>query len=410
MAKQKTVLLVAFDFPPATSPGVERTLKFAKYIQQCGWQPIVLTVNQETFSHSETELELEHRFPVYRTFCLDVSKHLAYKGKYFGWMKKPDRYWGWCFTAIPKGVALVKKFQVSAVFSTYPLLTSHLVAGGIAKLTATPWLADYRDPLQCYYDEEVYDSFSVHRWLDRLVIKHCTKAIFVTKTAMSLYQKLHPSQEKKKFCCIANGFDTSNLLPLEAAEIETEQRFVLLHTGSLYARGRDPQVLFLALSQLKKQGDISSANFVLRLRGEHNQGIYQPKAQALDIDDLIEFLPRVSHAQCLLEMQQVSALLLVQGDIFYSQIPGKLYEYLASNKPIMALTKQGTETANLVTKEHGAYQVNSVEDVVAQIKSLVNTPKRIKRDVDKYERKYRAFELAQLLDDICQNEFESKGL
>ena len=107
----KGVLLIAFDFPPCQSPGVERTLRFAHYLESYGWSPTVLTVCQSTFGTDNLIDDNQFSFPVYRTFCLDVSKHLAYRGKYFGWMKKPDRYVGWSLTAIPKAIRLIRRLK-----------------------------------------------------------------------------------------------------------------------------------------------------------------------------------------------------------------------------------------------------------------------------------------------------------
>lgn len=396
----KKVLLIAFDFTPSLSSGVERVLKFARHLQTLGWQPIVLTVHESTYENVNAEYTKEE-FKVYRTFCLDVGKHLAYKGRYFGWMKQPDRYWGWCFTAIPKGVQLVRQYKVDAIFSSYPILTSHMVAGTIAKWTKKPWIADYRDPLQCYYHKEVYTASKVQRLIDRWVIKNCDKATFATQKAADLYKKTHPNIDESKFISIYNGVDSSNFS--DAKVEKKESRFVLLHAGSLYASGRDPMLLFKALVALKEQGFIKPREFVVRLIGENNETLYNPQVSALGLNKLVEFLPSISYQECLIEMQKADALLVVQGNIFYSQIPGKLYEYFATNKIILGITNQGSETAKLLNKEQGCFQGDTVNDVFKGLLAIINNNSPVNRNIEKYERKHRAAELAALLNNVTNN-------
>lgn len=396
----KRILIVAFDFTPSRSPGVERVLKFARHLNRLGWEPIVLTVNDDTYENKNIDYEVEN-FPVYRTFCLNVSKHLAYKGKYFGWMKQPDRYWGWCFTAIPKGVELVRKYKVDAVFSSYPVLTSHMVAGMISKLTKKPWLADYRDPLQCYYHKEVYKESKLHRIIDRWVIRNCNKAIFATEGALELYKKEHRDTDYNKFNSVYNGVDSLNFSDLMV--VKKDSRFVLLHTGSLYASGRDPTTLFEALVHLKELGVINQSNFVVKLRGENNELLYAPKIKVLGINDVVEFLPSIPYKECLSEMQQVDALLVIQGGLFYSQIPGKLYEYFATNKPILAITSEESETEKLILDEEGAFAAINTKETVKVLLMLLAGHSFAPRNIEKYERHNRAKELAELLNDLTNN-------
>lgn len=397
----KSILFVVFDFPPSSSSGVERTLKFARHIFAMGWQPIILTVQESTYQQTVCASDFKQElFPVYRTFCLDVSKHLAYKGKYFGWLKQPDRFWGWMFTAIPKGVQLVKKYDPDLIFSTYPILTSHMVAGCIAKITRKPWIVDYRDPLQCYYDKSVFMSFKFHRWLDRWTIKHCTKAIFATKSAAQMYRTIHHKQQVDKFVTIENGFDSDNLIKKTAIRNENNTKLIMLHAGSLYSMGRNPEVLFRALSNMKEKGDISQENFLLQLRGANNELLYHPQTVAFNISDIVEFLPTISPKASLDKMLSVDVLLVIQGDIFHSQIPGKVYEYFATNKAILAVTPKENETGKLVNKENGCYVVSNVVEIEKAINFLLINNEVINRNIDKYERKHRALELVGLFETI----------
>lgn len=177
----KSVLFVAIDYPPCRSPGTERIYKFSMNLRAFGWLAKVLTVNVSTHNPCALDEDYQDEGNVHRSFCLDTVKYLSFKGKYFSFCTIPDRYVSWVFTAFFKGLWIIKKHKPAIIFSSSPSLTSHVVAGLIAKITATPWVVDFRDPLQCHYDESVYQSFKLHRWIEKRVIAYCSKAIFYHK-------------------------------------------------------------------------------------------------------------------------------------------------------------------------------------------------------------------------------------
>ncbi|TMM45269.1 glycosyltransferase family 4 protein [Colwellia ponticola] len=397
---KKSILLIAFDFPPCNSPGVERTLRFAEHLQSLGWEPVVLTVNQSTFNTTiDNTFDDQFSFPVYRTFCLDVSKHFSYRGKYFGWMKQPDRYWGWLFTAIKEGLRLRKKHSINIIWSTYPLLTSHLIALVLSRLTKLPWLADYRDPLQCYYDPSVYPSFKFHRWIDKQTIKLCRKAIFTSAGASKLYKTLYPEICSSKFTVIENGFETSlyNELNQVSNIVISKKKHTMAHLGSLYENGRDPQTFFESLALLKKRNVLDSTNFELILVGANNQHIYSQYTESLGIDDIVSFYSQISHQESLKLSLSVDSLLIIQGAIFSAQIPSKVYEYLSSNKAILAITNKLSDTSTLLTEYEGCYVAESKGEIYNACLDVTSTKSSFIRDHDRFSRWSRAKELAHLL-------------
>jgi len=403
---KKSILLIAFDFPPCTSPGVERTLRFAEHLQSLGWDPVVLTVNTSTFNvNVDNTFDDQFSFPVYRTFCLDISKHLSYRGKYFGWMKQPDRYCGWLFTAIKEGLRLRKKHAINVIWSTYPLLTSHLIALVLTRLTKLPWLADYRDPLQCYYDPSVYPSFKFHRWIDKQTIKLCSKAIFTSAGASKLYKTLYPEICSSKFTVIENGFETS--LYNEPSKVSriviSKTKHTMAHLGSLYENGRDPQVFFEALALLKKRKILDSTNFELLLVGANNQHIYCKYTASLGIDDIVSFYPQINHEESLSLLLSVDSLLIIQGKVFSSQIPSKAYEYLSSNKVILAITNNNSDTSALLMTYEGCFIAESKDQIYNALLGAISTENTFIRDHDKLSRWSRAKDLVYLLNEFSED-------
>ena len=395
------ILLIAFDYPPAQNPGAERTYHFAHYLKTLGWQPVVLTVNANTYGGNIGNFIDEAH--VYRTFCLDVSKHLAYKGKYFGWLKQPDRYVGWLHTAVPKGLQLIKRFKPKVIWSTYPILTSHCVAYSLSKLTGIPWIADYRDPLQSYYDKKVYKKERLARWLDKLLVKQSSRIITVTEGAAELYRCIHHTQNPEKFLCIGNGYEPSNLAKVIEKVNKKNRPFELYHGGSLYETGRNPSALFYAIAHLRNEGDITKESFLLTLQGMNNQIIYQPLVDKLAINDFINFAPQVGASEAIANMMNANLLIVVQGKVFNNQIPSKVYEYLATSLPIIALTPRESETAKLLHGQSGCFCTENSKILSKHIIDLMKTSdEEHYRDTREYERINRTRELVSVLEQLVE--------
>jgi glycosyltransferase involved in cell wall biosynthesis len=399
----KTVLMIALDFPPCQSAGVQRTLKFAEYLVELGWQPIVLTVDESVYSQTDVEVKIPEGIRVYRSHSFDAARDFSIKGKYFAWSKVPDRWWSWAFTAIPLGKQLIKKYRPSVIWSTYPVATAHYIGYKLQQYSQLPWVADYRDPVQSRYDPNAQQYSSVARFIENLTIKHCTKAVFTTSRAVQMYQRLYPDQQLDKFIVIENGFDEANFANLPVIDVVNDSRFMLLHSGSVYTTGRDPTALFRALSTLKREGVINNKNFVLVFRGVNSNSSYEADMRSLDISDLIEFKANIPYKDSLLEMQQADALLLIQGSLFNNQIPGKAYEYLRSGCAILANTTNNGSTGQLFAKINGAYVAEHIEELAAAIKEMMFSSVSLTIKTEHYSRKQRTVQLCQLLKSVINN-------
>jgi len=399
--KKKRILMVALDFPPCKSAGVQRTLKFAEYLKDFGWEPLILTVNEgahNTVDHSQTiSPEIKH---VYRSFAFNASRDFSIKGKYLSIMKVPDRWWTWKFTAVPLGKKIIKEFQPDVIWSTYPVSTTHNIAYKLSKWSGLPWVADYRDPLQSRYDNNAknYD-FVAHR-IERKTLLNADKVVFTTKRASTLYQSLYPDIKLSNFHVIENGYDEGNFASLTQQQNERVGFFSLLHSGAVYENGRDPQAIFSAISTLKRKGKISNNNFELAFRGLPSAGPYESVLSELDITDLVAFKPSISYKDSLEEMMQASALLIIQGPLFNNQIPGKLFEYIRTNKPILALTPNNGATGLLLKDvEMSSMGIHSI-DLEKALLELISLKVKEREGIEKYSRYEKTKQLANILNSM----------
>lgn len=398
----KRILMVALDFPPCKSAGVQRTLKFAEYLMEFGWEPIILTVDEsahEQLDHSqEVPAGIKH---VYRSFSYNASRDFSIKGKYLSIMKEPDRWWTWRYSAVPLGKELIKKYQPDVIWSTYPVSTAHSIANKLANYSGLPWIADYRDPVQSRYDNSIKPVLNIAQNIEAKVLNNAAKVVFTTQQASTLYQSIYPDLPLNKFHVIENGFDEGNfqLEDVQSGVSENTKKFTLLHSGAVYQNGRDPVEIFKAIAALKTKGLIAEDSFELVFRGISGE-LYTDIINSLGIEKLIQFKPSISYVESLNEMMAADALLLIQGALFRNQIPGKLFEYIRSNKPILALTSKIGATSELLEDVEVAYSAEYADEVSLAIEQLMRTETCERKNIARFSRYEKTRELVTLLDSL----------
>jgi glycosyltransferase involved in cell wall biosynthesis len=393
---KKTILMVALDYPPCRNAGVQRTLKFSEYLAKLGWQVIVLTVDEKVYSVTDNDVNAPENVHVYRCHSFDSSRDFAIKGKYFSWSQIPDRWWSWAISAVPLGKKLIDKYRPDIIWSTYPVSTAHYIAYKLQKESSIPWVADYRDPLQCRYDKKVQKYSFVAKWIEKKTVQNCTKSVFTTEQAAQLYRRLYPNEKLAKFIVIENGFDEGNFKDIHVINKAKGGVYSLLHSGAIYDNGRNPNKLFHAISELHHEGFLDENNFELVFRGA-SKVRYASQIKKLNITNLVHFKDSVPYHESLSEMAATSSLLLIQGVLFKNQIPGKAYEYIRCNKPILALTPKFGATGELLSKVNGTNIVEEVDEIKGAITKLLINREYIVRESACFSRQEKTKELDLLL-------------
>lgn len=346
----KRVLMVAFHYPPLRgSSGIQRTLKFSKYLPEFGWEPIVLTAHQRAYSSLGNDQINEISKQIsYRAFALDTSRHLSFKGRYPGFLSLPDRWVSWWLGAVPLGLYLIKKYQPDIIWSTYPIATAHLIGHSLSRLTGIPWVSDFRDPMV----DEVYPfdplTRRTHLWIERKAVNRSSRIVLTTPGAVKDFEKRFPQIPASRFCLIENGYDEESFATAEAIitrkQSESKQ-IVLVHSGIIYPSERDPIPLFGALADLSQQGLISPAGLKIILRATAHDSYLLELIDQYGIGEIVFLAPPVSYQEALSEMLTADGLLILQASNCNNQIPAKLYECLRARRPILALTDPVGDTA-----------------------------------------------------------------
>jgi glycosyltransferase involved in cell wall biosynthesis len=372
------VLVIAYAFAPASPIGTMRTLRFVKRLDAEGWSTTVVTASPHTYEPQmpmdpallkevPAGCELLH-VPVLRP--LDrlgrggtgggplsdspVEARAERPQGPFGKMRAaigeftriPDRSNGWIAPAIAGGLVATLRRRPAAIYSTAPPWSGQVAALALSCLTRLPWVADFRDPwARAPWRENLPERIrNAAVALERRVVTRANAVLFATATNKNDYVATYGASFAHKFHVIPNGCD-----PAEFAGIGQKpptDDFVLVHAGSLYG-ARTPAVLLGAIATGIRNRQIDPDRFRLRLIGSIAPNLGVPAVvDSLGLQRVVEFVPRVPRHDVIREMAAASCLLLLQPGTTVS-IPGKLYEYLATGRPILALAEEG-ETSQIV--------------------------------------------------------------
>jgi glycosyltransferase involved in cell wall biosynthesis len=365
------VLIIAFHFPPeGGSSGVLRTLKFAKYLLEFGWTPVVLTAPANVYPSTDPKLleQVPGEIEVHRAWCLDLPRLLSVGGRYPELTAIPDRYSSWWLPAVLAGSRLIKSRGCQAIFSTSPIPTAHLIALTCKRLCGIPWIADFRDP---WIEERQYSGFSrsrdaIERRLERWVLRRADR---VTATTRQLREELlarHSRLVADRVTVIPNGYDEEDFAELPSAPAATPTTFELVHTGLVTDSYRSPLPLFKAVERLIAESLIPEDQIKIAFYGGGgylSSAGFRDAVTAMGLTRVVQVHDRVPYLESLEKIRSAAVLLVLQGGRDTSTlIPAKAFEYVRSGRPILALTEPDGATAELIL-ECGAGRVVALGDV-----------------------------------------------
>jgi hypothetical protein len=411
----RPVLLVAFHFPPlAGSSGLQRTLRFAQYLPEFGWQPVVLSVRPSAYEKSDKRslAQIPADCEVIRTPCLDAGRHLSINGHYPGFAAMPDRWASWQLWGVRAGLRACRERGIRAVWSTYPIATAHLIGAAIAKRTGLPWIADFRDPMA----QEGYPA-DPRRWrafkrIEEAAVSRAARLVFVSPSALQMYRARYPQTPPGRFALIENGFDESSFNDIPEQRLsENDGPPLLLHSGIVYPSERDPGALFEALGRLARSGAIRPGDFVLRFRASVHEDLLRELAARQDVEAFIDIQPAIPYRDALREMTSADALVVMQGANCNEQIPAKVYEYLRAGRPILALADPAGDTGEtlarlgypFVTKLESADAIERNLPAFLRALRAGTLPVAGRPLVDRYSRRELTRQFAALLDETTSN-------
>ncbi|NMW22865.1 glycosyltransferase [Rhodanobacter soli] len=409
----RAVIMTGFHFPPsALSSGHLRFLAFAKYLPECGWDPVVLSATTGAYELIDpaSVRSIPEGCHVYRAFALDAKRHLAIMGKYPPILALPDRWASWWAAAVWNGLRLIKRHRAQAIWSTFPIMTSHCVAYTLHRLTGIPWIADFRDPVaSSTVGKSPMAVRSQARW-ERRVLSCAARSVFTTRGAMQRCAEHYPEACRAgRLAVIANGYDDEAFADLGGPPPRTGRPLVLLHSGLLYPEGRSPVPFFAALARLRDAGHVTPGMLRVVLRASGTEAAYAREIQRFGLGGMVTLAPPIGNREALLEQASADGLLLFQGSRFDLQIPAKVYEYLRIGQPIFALVGPDGDTATLLRESGGATLVaaDDVDAIATGLSGFLRVltegtaPSPRPAAIAQYSRRAGARLLASLLEQVC---------
>jgi glycosyltransferase involved in cell wall biosynthesis len=413
--QDRRVLMIAFHFPPQRgSSGVQRTLKFSRYLGASGWQPLVLSAHPRAYANKGDDQlrDVPAEVVVKRAFALDSSRHLAVKGRYLGALALPDRWISWLFGAVPAGLRMVRQYRPQVIWSTYPIATAHLIGLAMHRLTGLPWVADLRDPMTDVNYPPNRATRTAYRWVEAQTVRHASRVVFTTPGAVATYRARYPQLPPERFALIENGYDEENFSDAEglaAPQPGSSGPLLLLHSGIIYPSERDPVPFFEALAALLREGRIGPATLQVRLRAAVHDDYLNALISSHGIGSIVTLAPHVPYREALTEMLSADALLVLQGSNCNAQIPAKIYEYLRARRPILGLTDPAGDTAATL-RQAGIDSIGPLDSRDAIMETLMRfishvndgtAPLPAPEVVLANSRRSRAAQLGALLDEVA---------
>lgn len=355
IASVNTLLMIAFHFPPLVgSSGIQRTLRFAQYLPEFGWRPVILAPTTNVYEESDvaTLEQIPPGCEVVRVPSLDTGRHLSIAGRYPGVLALPDRWASWAWLAPALGAHVCRRIGATAIWSTYPIATAHRIGARIARRTGLPWVADFRDPmLQEGYPEGEARRRSFKRLEDEIA-GVSARMVFVTPSALKTYRLRYPALPDSHYALIENGYDESVFAGLSS--VSPPQRgsrpLIVVHSGIVYPSERDPTALFVALGRLKSSARIRSGQFVVRFRAPVHGDLLERLARENDVTEFVDIAPPIPYKSAVAEMLSSDGLLVMQANNCNEQIPAKVYEYVRAGRPILGLADPTGDTGRLLDR------------------------------------------------------------
>ncbi|PSQ95848.1 MAG: group 1 glycosyl transferase [Bacteroidetes bacterium SW_9_63_38] len=377
----RRVLVLTYYFPPSGGPGVQRMLKFVKYLPDFGWMPSVLTVQDGAYPERDPSLgdDVPSEVPVHRTASWDPYQLYArftgqsdddavvqgsmegqestWKESLARWVRAnvflPDARVGWVPFATWSGRQLLADGDYDAILTTGPPHSTHLAGALLQYLTGTPWVADFRDPWTDinYYHElpHTRPARCLDTALERMVLRRAQTVTTVSPTWRDLLLEKRGQNDGEAVAVVQNGFDEEDISPGQT-EPATDT-FEVTHVGSLYA-SRNPDGLWAALRRLREQNAVPKLR--LRLVGSVAPNV-TASLRRFGLTDITTTVSYVPHATAVDYMRQAGLLLLSIEEFPASEgmLTGKIYEYLAAGRPILGVGNPDGDAAELLRETEG---------------------------------------------------------
>jgi len=433
----KTALIITYYWPPSGGAGVQRWLKFVKYLRQCDWEPILYIPENPEYPEVDHSLEgdipdnltilkqpIWEPYDAYKRFIgrkkdekinaafLSEKKQNPLLEKISVWTRGnffiPDARKYWINPSINYLNQHLTEHPVDAIISTGPPHSLHLIAMQVSRKHQIPWLADFRDPwtnIDFYKDLKLTNcSDKKHRKLEKNVLKNASAVTVISNSMADDFNRIYP----RKYDVITNGYDPEDI-PTESP-LELDEKFTIAHIGTLVST-RNPETLWIVLKKLISSQPDMANDLQIKLVGKIDHTV----TNSLEKYGLIPFvnrIPYMSHDEVMICQRQSQVLLLIINNTPNAGmiLTGKFFEYLAARRPILCIGTPDGDAAKILQQTHAGLLATH-DDIDTTEQHILTYYKQYKsgnlevdsREIEQYARKKLTEQMAKLLTRIQSN-------
>lgn len=430
----KKALIITYYWPPSGGAGVQRWLKFVKYLKEFGWEPIVYTPQNPEYPALDHSLEtdipknltvlktsINEPYSLYKRFVgrkkndpikagfLSEKKNPSIAEKISVWIRGnffiPDARMFWIKPSVIFLTDYLKVNPVDVVISTGPPHSMHLIAKGLKEKTGIPWLADFRDP---WTNIDFYQDLMLtaradrkHRFLEKGVLRSADSVVVISEGMKTDFNRIYP----RKYEVITNGFDEDDV---PQASIEKGKKFAISHIGSL-VKSRNPETLWQTLEKMIADNQQLAGDLKIRLVGKTDWTVRE-SLKKFQLEDFVEFIDYLPHNEVVQEQSGAEVLLLLINQTPNAKmiLTGKFFEYMAAGKPILCIGPEDGDAARIIA-ETGIGLVAGFEDQAKTEKHIAalygnhleNRVFKPSGSITSYSRRNLTRTLAEHLNTIC---------
>lgn len=427
----KKILILTYYWPPSGGTGVQRWLHFTRYLKELGWEPIIFTPSNPEAPVQDVKLLAQIpegvevlKIPIWEPTQLYMQLS-GNKGKQLqtGFMQEsnkkpsllqrfalyiranlfiPDAKMAWIRPASRYLIDYLQTNEVAAIVSTGPPHTMHLIARNIKRATKLPWLADFRDPwTQIDWFEQLplnKGGLAKHHALEKSVLLEADKLTIVSANWQQQMQAICG----REVTLVTNGFAPEDF---SIFQHQPDPHFTILHTGSIN-KDRNPSALWKSLGSFTQNNAEFAAKLQIRLIGALDASVRADieAAGLMPYTHLENFVP---HERVIEELSACSLLLLPINKVNNQMgiVPGKVFEYLASEQPILAIGPIDGDAAKILSTQSATHVVG-FEDPIdwPSIVEMCSVKPNRKATLNAYSRRELAHKIDQLLNQLTAND------
>ncbi len=376
----KRALVITYYWPPAGGPGVQRWLKFVTYFKEFGIEPIVFIPDNPHYPLKDDSIISEIpegikiiRFPIKEPYGfakvfskkktnrvssgIITNKKQSALEKFLLWVRGnffiPDARIGWVKPSVSFLEDYLSKNKIDVIITSGPPHSLHLIGKSLKKKIGIKWLADFRDPwTTIHYHKSLRlnkRSQKKHLELESEVLTNADLVVVTSANTKKEFLKITNTPIE----VITNGYDvTKKIIP------NLDSQFTLVHIGSLLSN-RNPEILWRVLSEIKNENVDFSENLLIKLVGAVSEDVLK-SIEDFGLATNFKAYGYISHQEAIQQQHNSQVLLLIEMDTPETKaiIPGKLFEYMAANRPILALGPKGSDIYEILKETNSGTYFN----------------------------------------------------